>query len=266
MVIVHYRQHPLDDLIVKHWWEADVRAPAEAAAMREVRLGRRRQSRTLRELPWSPSNWGIKKSSRAAARRCCRLVESVRISESRRQICLGGVVHIIELKGHPTASRAYAWSSPIEGSTERQFFAVLNIPLITSPVEAVRATVMRKGREMPLCNDNFYGRPTTIGLICHCRRRMRGFARNAAVTSRARLAALKPLAQDGRACGIDAMDLKHVLGQILSNRCHLLHGWLTVSGNLRRPPFWHSDAVRGPSTPSVRLGHYRRLFAHELQI
>src|SRR6266436_2940045 len=24
-----------------------------------------------------------------------------------------------------------------------------------------------------------------------------------------------------------------------------------IPGDLRRPPFWHSDAVRGPSTPSV---------------
>jgi hypothetical protein len=74
-----------------------------------------------------------------------RLVRSVRVSESFDcKSVWEGVVHIFELKGHPTASRAYAWSSPIEGSTERQFFAVLNIPPITSPVEAVRASVKRK--------------------------------------------------------------------------------------------------------------------------
>ena len=74
-----------------------------------------------------------------------RLARSVRISESfDGKSVWEGVVHIFELKGHPTASRAYAWSSPLEGSTERQYFAVLNIPPITSPVEAVRATVVRK--------------------------------------------------------------------------------------------------------------------------
>jgi len=74
-----------------------------------------------------------------------RLVRSVRISESfDGKSVWEGVVHIFELKGHPTASRAYAWSSPLAGSTERQYFAVLNIPPITSPVEAVRATVVRK--------------------------------------------------------------------------------------------------------------------------
>lgn len=75
-----------------------------------------------------------------------RLVRSVRISESfDGKSVWEGVVHIFKLEGHPTASHAYAWSSPIEGRTERQFIAVLNIPPITSPVEAVRATMVRKG-------------------------------------------------------------------------------------------------------------------------
>src|SRR5215471_14088331 len=33
-----------------------------------------------------------------------------------------GVVHVFDLAGHPTATRAYAWSSPIEGSAKRRFF------------------------------------------------------------------------------------------------------------------------------------------------
>jgi hypothetical protein len=78
-----------------------------------------------------------------------RLARSVRISASfDGKSVWEVVVHIFELKGHPTASRAYAWSSPIDGSRESQFFPVLNIPPITSPVEAVRATVVRfRGRE-----------------------------------------------------------------------------------------------------------------------
>ena len=52
-----------------------------------------------------------------------------------------GVVHVFDLTGHPKAKRAYAWSSPIEGSDKRRFFAVLHIPPITSPVEAVRAAI-----------------------------------------------------------------------------------------------------------------------------
>jgi hypothetical protein len=37
-----------------------------------------------------------------------------------------GVVHVFDLTGHPTATRAHAWSSPIDGSTKRRFFAVLH--------------------------------------------------------------------------------------------------------------------------------------------
>jgi hypothetical protein len=53
-----------------------------------------------------------------------------------------GVVHVFDLKGHPTASRAYAWSSPIEGSDKRRFFAVLHQGLVKSPVDAVRAAIV----------------------------------------------------------------------------------------------------------------------------
>jgi hypothetical protein len=52
-----------------------------------------------------------------------------------------GMVHVFDLVGHPTAPRAYAWSSPIEGSTKRRFFAVLHTTRINSPLEAVRAAI-----------------------------------------------------------------------------------------------------------------------------
>jgi hypothetical protein len=57
-----------------------------------------------------------------------------------------GVVHVFDLAGHPTATRAYAWSSPIEGSTKRRFFAVLHQPPIDSPQAAVRATIVAEQR------------------------------------------------------------------------------------------------------------------------
>jgi hypothetical protein len=53
-----------------------------------------------------------------------------------------GVVHVFDLAGHPSATRAYAWSSPIEGSTKRRFFAVLHTERISSPIEAVRAAIV----------------------------------------------------------------------------------------------------------------------------
>jgi hypothetical protein len=53
-----------------------------------------------------------------------------------------GVVHVFDLTGHPTATRAYAWSSPIAGSTKRRFFAVLHQPPVDSPQAAVRAAIV----------------------------------------------------------------------------------------------------------------------------
>ena len=53
-----------------------------------------------------------------------------------------GVVQVFDLAGHPKATRAYAWSSPIEGSTKRRYFAVLHGGAITGPVEAVRAAIV----------------------------------------------------------------------------------------------------------------------------
>jgi len=57
-----------------------------------------------------------------------------------------GVVHVFELSGHPTAVRAYAWSSPVEGSDKRRFFAVLHQGPIKSPADAVRAAIVAEQR------------------------------------------------------------------------------------------------------------------------
>ena len=57
-----------------------------------------------------------------------------------------GMVHVFDLAGHPTATRAYAWSSPIEGSTRRQFFALLHQPPVDSPQAAVRAAIVAEQR------------------------------------------------------------------------------------------------------------------------
>jgi hypothetical protein len=57
-----------------------------------------------------------------------------------------GVVHVFDLTGHPTATRAYAWASPIEGSTKRRFIAVLHQPPVDSPQAAVRAAIVTAHR------------------------------------------------------------------------------------------------------------------------
>lgn len=45
-----------------------------------------------------------------------------------------GVVHVFELEGNPKAQRAYASSSPIEGSDRCRFFAVLHMKAIQFPL------------------------------------------------------------------------------------------------------------------------------------
>lgn len=58
-----------------------------------------------------------------------------------------GTVHISDLEGHPAATRAYAWSSPMEGSDKRRFFAVLHLGGIRSPLDAVRAAIVAEHRQ-----------------------------------------------------------------------------------------------------------------------
>lgn len=70
------------------------------------------------------------------------LAQSVPVTETHNGATVWeGVVHVFNLEGHPTASIAYAWSSPIEGSNKRRFFAVLHLGAVTGPVEAVRKPV-----------------------------------------------------------------------------------------------------------------------------
>ena len=75
------------------------------------------------------------------------LAQSVPVRERHGEATVWeGVVHVFDLTGHPKATRAYAWSSPIEGSDKRRFIAVLHLPPVTSPVEAVRAAILAENR------------------------------------------------------------------------------------------------------------------------
>jgi hypothetical protein len=75
------------------------------------------------------------------------LLQSAPVTETHNGATVWeGVVHVFDLEGHPTASRAYAWSSPIEGSDKRRFFAVLHQGPVKSPLDAVRASVVEEYR------------------------------------------------------------------------------------------------------------------------
>src|SRR6202158_1288474 len=85
----------------------------------------------------------LKKSVKSQHGGAATLAQSVPVKETHAgAVVWEGVVHVFDLAGHPTASRAYAWSSPIEGSDKRRFFAVLHTARINSPLEAVRAAIV----------------------------------------------------------------------------------------------------------------------------
>ena len=72
---------------------------------------------------------------------------SVHVKETYEgQTVWEGIVHVFDLDDHPIATIAYAWSSPIEGSTKRRYFAVLHLGGIRSPQDAVRAAIVAEKR------------------------------------------------------------------------------------------------------------------------
>ena len=75
------------------------------------------------------------------------LVESVPVKEEfQGKTVWEGSVSVFDLDGNAQSTRAYAWSSPVEGSTKRRFFAVLHMGGIRSPQDAVRAAIVAEQR------------------------------------------------------------------------------------------------------------------------
>lgn len=70
--------------------------------------------------------------------------EAVPISEQfEGQTVWEGSVQVFDIEGHPDATTCYAWSSPIECSKKRKYYAVLGIPPVDSPEKAVRASIVQ---------------------------------------------------------------------------------------------------------------------------
>lgn len=72
-------------------------------------------------------------------------VETVTVTDTfRGQVMVERDVAVFDLAGHPTATRAYAWSEPSTSSpTARRFKAVLHAPPVDGPLAAVRASVAK---------------------------------------------------------------------------------------------------------------------------
>jgi hypothetical protein len=75
------------------------------------------------------------------------LAQSVPVRETfQGQVVWEGVVHVFDLAGHPTATRAYAWPFPAEASDQLRIVAVLHTERINSPVAAVRAAIVAESK------------------------------------------------------------------------------------------------------------------------
>jgi hypothetical protein len=58
-----------------------------------------------------------------------------------------GIVATFGIKGHPQADKCYAWSSPIEGSTKRRYYAVRHIIPVDSPEKSVRPSIVHDNKK-----------------------------------------------------------------------------------------------------------------------
>lgn len=77
-----------------------------------------------------------------------RSIEIVEVEEKfQGQTVWHGIVHVFDIEGHPKATRCYAWSSPIEASSKRKFFAVLHVPPVISAKDAVKAAIVQQYRD-----------------------------------------------------------------------------------------------------------------------
>lgn len=70
-------------------------------------------------------------------------IESVPVLEKfQGQTVWDGVVEVFELRNHPKAKRAYAWSD-----ADGNFTAVLGIPPATDPRNAVKVSIVAESRK-----------------------------------------------------------------------------------------------------------------------
>ena len=74
---------------------------------------------------------------------CCATFREVVpvVERFEGQTAWEGIVHVFDLAGHPHATTCYAWSSPLEGSGLRRFYAVLKLPPVSTPADAVKASI-----------------------------------------------------------------------------------------------------------------------------
>lgn len=78
-----------------------------------------------------------------------RHVKSVSVKEIfQGKTVWEGTVEVFDLHGHPKAPKAYAWSHDTDDpQNPKRHVAVLHIPPVTSPEQAVRVAIVQEFRE-----------------------------------------------------------------------------------------------------------------------
>jgi hypothetical protein len=70
-------------------------------------------------------------------------VETVPVKEIfQDRVVWQGEVEVFNIRGHPVAKRAYAWSH--ETDKGKRYVAVLELPPVDSPEKAVRAAIVQE--------------------------------------------------------------------------------------------------------------------------
>ena len=73
-------------------------------------------------------------------------VESVPVTERfQGAVVWDGTIEVFDLVSRPQAKQCFAWSHP-DGGGER-FFAVLALPPVTTPIDAVRAAIVSESKK-----------------------------------------------------------------------------------------------------------------------
>jgi len=77
-------------------------------------------------------------------------VESVPVKETfKGETVWEGIVEVFDLRGHPKASRVYAWAHDTDNPERpKRHVTVLHIDPVTSPIMAVRAAIREEIRNL----------------------------------------------------------------------------------------------------------------------
>jgi hypothetical protein len=81
-------------------------------------------------------------------------VESVSVKETfQGRTVWEGIVEVFDLRGHPEATRAYAWAHDTDDPARpKRHVTVLHIHPVTSPILAVRAFIIQEFRNLGTAN------------------------------------------------------------------------------------------------------------------